>query len=774
MSRKLFLIALILGWLLNCGLPAQAYNSSIGKIFSDSLGTRAVNTATNGILTVSIESTTGQFTITTGASHPKPGQTVLYPIGTSYITLRDATSSIMWFNYYGSLSNAGLTGYTAQSMLATAPVTTALGTTGFRTTYTIPNYRIVQDVVITGTNLANTNVKHAVSVTNTSAAARTYGLRYMWDWQIAGNDASLFRTRNPDGTFTSSFSTFTAPAFKLYEEVDNAITPAFSIFGSTRDLPLSPVPTLPEQVRYCSWQSAVSSAWDFTNTGSGSDSAVCYYWGFTNPLSLAAGATATYAQYVTTQLEAISPAVTITKSAPATITSGSNLTYTLTYGNTGTAAATGVVIQDTLPTGTTFVSATGGGTLASGVVTWNVGDIPANTTGRTVTFTVRVTATTGSISNATYSIKGTNTGTAFGTPVTTTITVPTGVAPTVTINPPGPVVFASCTPITFLVTGTDPDTGAQITLTSSTLPTGATMTPALPRTGATGVNSRFNWTPDATQAGNYTLTFTARDQTGLVGTKTFVISRDITAPIVAITTPAFKASINALPSIAGTVSDAGAGAKAPTLLLQRLSDGQYWSGSAWGVPPANLATVLSGANWSRTTALPATTNLADGAYHIAVIASDNVGNTAGALSYFTVDKTVPASVTFIAPTPGSTVNSLPLVYGATSDNAGGSGIARVVFSLIRASDSKYWSGSATTGWVATSTILRATVWPVSGGASVNWSAPANGYVMPTGTNLPNGSYTLRATSYDVAGNATAASISVTVNSSVVTPYLTAK
>src|SRR5438093_572808 len=45
-----------------------------------------------------------------------------------------------------------------------------------------------------------------------------------------------------------------------------------------------------------------------------------------------------------------------------------NLTYTLSYSNTGNANATGVVITDTVPANTTFVSATAGGTLASGVV----------------------------------------------------------------------------------------------------------------------------------------------------------------------------------------------------------------------------------------------------------------------------------------------------------------------------------------------------------------------------------------------------------------------
>src|SRR5438552_7169509 len=36
--------------------------------------------ATNGILTVIMDSSTGRFTIQTGASHPQPNETVFYPV----------------------------------------------------------------------------------------------------------------------------------------------------------------------------------------------------------------------------------------------------------------------------------------------------------------------------------------------------------------------------------------------------------------------------------------------------------------------------------------------------------------------------------------------------------------------------------------------------------------------------------------------------------------------------------------------------------------------
>jgi uncharacterized repeat protein (TIGR01451 family) len=129
----------------------------------------------------------------------------------------------------------------------------------------------------------------------------------------------------------------------------------------------------------------------------------------------------------------LAPGLTISKSGPPTVASGANLTYTITYGNTGTAVASGVIIRDPIPAGTTFVSATGGGTFSAGVVTWNIGTIPAGTSGLTVSFTVNVTAASGTVDNVNYTIEGTGIAPIPGPPVTTDIG---GVPPTPT--PPGP------------------------------------------------------------------------------------------------------------------------------------------------------------------------------------------------------------------------------------------------------------------------------------------------------------------------------------------------
>jgi uncharacterized repeat protein (TIGR01451 family) len=76
--------------------------------------------------------------------------------------------------------------------------------------------------------------------------------------------------------------------------------------------------------------------------------------------------------------------------APSSVKLGSNVTYTLTVTNNGTAEATGVKLTGTLSGVATFVSATGGVTPVNGVLTFNLGNLAA---GAHTTVTIVVTPT---------------------------------------------------------------------------------------------------------------------------------------------------------------------------------------------------------------------------------------------------------------------------------------------------------------------------------------------------------------------------------------------
>src|SRR5207249_4218650 len=125
--------------------------------------------------------------------------------------------------------------------------------------------------------------------------------------------------------------------------------------------------------------------------------------------------------------------LTISKTdAPDPVNAGSNITYTITYGNTGNKNATGVVITDTVPANTSFVSATGGGTLAAGVVTWNIGALAAgaSTSVQLVVAVASPLANGTVITNGSYSIDSNETAPTSGASITTTVSS----TPTLTIN----------------------------------------------------------------------------------------------------------------------------------------------------------------------------------------------------------------------------------------------------------------------------------------------------------------------------------------------------
>ena len=80
------------------------------------------------------------------------------------------------------------------------------------------------------------------------------------------------------------------------------------------------------------------------------------------------------------------PGLGLTKIAPAT-TLSNTVTFDLQYFNGGPGVALHVILRDAIPVGTTFQSATGGGTFSSGQVTWDLGNLGAGESG-TVSFTV--------------------------------------------------------------------------------------------------------------------------------------------------------------------------------------------------------------------------------------------------------------------------------------------------------------------------------------------------------------------------------------------------
>lgn len=116
---------------------------------------------------------------------------------------------------------------------------------------------------------------------------------------------------------------------------------------------------------------------------------------------------------------------------PDPVLPGQNLAYTITYANTGASTATNVTVTDTVPTNTTFSSASPVGQVVSappvggaGTVTWNVGSVAPGASG-SVSMFVKVNngLTSGTvITNGSYNIKSDqNPSPTAGNPVSATV-----------------------------------------------------------------------------------------------------------------------------------------------------------------------------------------------------------------------------------------------------------------------------------------------------------------------------------------------------------------
>jgi uncharacterized repeat protein (TIGR01451 family) len=94
-------------------------------------------------------------------------------------------------------------------------------------------------------------------------------------------------------------------------------------------------------------------------------------------------------------------------SAAEQIAAGGTYAYTLTYGNSGTSSPNTQLVM-AVPPGTMFVSASPGGTLSSGVVTWNLSTLQPGQAG-SAQLTVQAPTGTGTVVSASAEVIDTNT-----------------------------------------------------------------------------------------------------------------------------------------------------------------------------------------------------------------------------------------------------------------------------------------------------------------------------------------------------------------------------
>jgi hypothetical protein len=262
-------------------------------------------TAGNEFYQVHVEESRGSgmgiYTATTGSRHPSgEGLNVLFGDGfpsTTFNTIRSYTTGTDY------VQDSGKDSFFQTVWLDPYAVITPIGTTGYRTTYTLPGssstpdkLKIISDVNVNGATYETSSIEVTTMVINNGTSPVKIGVRYLWDYQIGYDDGPTFQQLGPDGQIKTRELQFDPPGFVNYRILDNDGNPEPPTFGvlGTADGPSSvtPSPTLPSRLQYTCWPSSFDTAFDYTIDPNrdvatlaspcsfdGGDSAVLYLFG---------------------------------------------------------------------------------------------------------------------------------------------------------------------------------------------------------------------------------------------------------------------------------------------------------------------------------------------------------------------------------------------------------------------------------------------------------------------------------------------------------------
>ncbi|MDI6050786.1 Ig-like domain-containing protein [Flavobacterium sp. XS2P24] len=200
---------------------------------------------------------------------------------------------------------------------------------------------------------------------------------------------------------------------------------------------------------------------------------------------------------------------------------GSNVIFTLTANNAGPDSATGVTVNDLLPSGYTFVSATAStGTYTSGTGVWSVGTL-ANGSSATLNITATVNATGSYANTATIAANEADPTPGNNTSTSTPVPVPqANVSVAKTVNNPTPNVGSNVI-FTLTASNAGPSSATGVSVTDA-LPAGYTFVSATASTGtyssgtgiwsigtlANGASATLNITATVNATGSYANTAT--------------------------------------------------------------------------------------------------------------------------------------------------------------------------------------------------------------------------------------------------------------------------
>ncbi|HEY1663003.1 MAG TPA: tandem-95 repeat protein [Verrucomicrobiae bacterium] len=253
------------------------------------------------------------------------------------------------------------------------------------------------------------------------------------------------------------------------------------------------------------------------------------------------------------------PDTSVLKTGPAVVYADTNFVYTITVTNGGPGTASNVVASDSLPIGTAYVSASGGGTDTAGTVSWNVGTVLPNASSN-LTLTVTAPVTAVSLTNTamiTASTPTLNPGNDTSPQVVTTVTPVVDLA----IGKTGPPAVVATSNLTYTVSVTNlgPSIASGVVATD-TLPTGVTYVSS--SGGGVHVGATVGWALGALNVGqitNVTLTLKAPTAAGSITNVATTTSSTLDTNLVNNTSPMVITTVSTLAnSAAVTITKTGA------------------------------------------------------------------------------------------------------------------------------------------------------------------------------------------------------------------------
>jgi hypothetical protein len=225
---------------------------------------------------------------------------ILFPIGTSFVTVADFTAKVDYTE--GGVGGGTSLGFPTSSSVIGGSIITVFPITA-------KGLVVTQNITVTGSTYSNSAITMNVKVVNTNENPQEVGIRYLWDPQVGGFDGAWLQEYDgatagaitgyetvfspPPANFTSyaiggcSQGSVIPPPYICDPSNFGAGSGAFSVFGSISS---GPGATTPARFVYGWWGSMFDTAYGYTpnplhevgsyvqSLGGAQDSALLYYF----------------------------------------------------------------------------------------------------------------------------------------------------------------------------------------------------------------------------------------------------------------------------------------------------------------------------------------------------------------------------------------------------------------------------------------------------------------------------------------------------------------